>query len=66
VGRPQAPLNGVLGFRSVGRRGAVLAAAGSIVEVEARHAALIPLMRDRDPAPLAFDAAPDKETRSTR
>jgi len=35
----------------------VLAAAGSIVQVEARHAALIRLARDKPPAPLAFDKA---------
>lgn len=35
----------------------VLAAAGSIVQVEARHAALIRLTRDKSPAPLAFDKA---------
>jgi Ferritin-like domain len=33
----------------------VLAAAGSIVQVEARHAALIRLTRGKPPAPLAFD-----------
>ena len=33
----------------------VLAAAGSIVQVEARHAALIRLKRDKPPAPTAFD-----------
>jgi len=33
----------------------VLAAAGSIVQVEARHAALIRLQRDEPPAPKAFD-----------
>lgn len=33
----------------------VLAAAGSIVQVEARHAALIRLVRNKPPAPLAFD-----------
>jgi hypothetical protein len=33
----------------------VLAAAGSIVQVEARHAALIRLQRNKPPAPLAFD-----------
>ena len=33
----------------------VLAAAGSIVQVEARHAALIRLQREVSPAPLAFD-----------
>ena len=37
------------------RSGDVLAAAGSIVQVEARHAALIRLMRGETPAPLAFD-----------
>ena len=35
----------------------VLAAAGAIVQVEARHAALIRLERDKDPSPLAFDKA---------
>jgi rubrerythrin len=35
----------------------VLAAAGSIVQVEARHAAMIRLVRNRPPAPKAFDAA---------
>ncbi|MEJ7797594.1 MAG: ferritin-like domain-containing protein [Solirubrobacteraceae bacterium] len=35
----------------------VLAAAGSIVQVEARHAALIRLVREKPPAPLAFDKA---------
>ena len=39
----------------------VLGAAGSIVQVEARHAALIRLMRGRNPAPDAFDAALDKQ-----
>ena len=33
----------------------VLAAAGSIVQVEARHAAAIRLARKQDPAPAAFD-----------
>jgi Ferritin-like domain len=33
----------------------VLAAAGGIVQVEARHASLIRLTRDKPPAPLAFD-----------
>jgi hypothetical protein len=37
----------------------VLAAAGSIVQVEARHAALIRLARSKPPAPLAFDKAAD-------
>ena len=35
----------------------VLAAAGGIVQVEARHAALIRLSRDATPAPAAFDKA---------
>ncbi|MTD45141.1 ferritin-like domain-containing protein [Conexibacter sp. W3-3-2] len=35
----------------------ILGAAGSIVQVEARHAALIRLARDRPPAPQAFDKA---------
>jgi hypothetical protein len=38
----------------------VLGAAGSIVQVEARHAALIRLTRGRPPAPLAFDKAASK------
>ena len=33
----------------------VLAAAGSIVQVEGRHAALIRLQRGEEPAPVAFD-----------
>ncbi|HWC25517.1 MAG TPA: ferritin-like domain-containing protein [Solirubrobacteraceae bacterium] len=39
----------------------VLAAAGSIVQVEARHAALIRLVREAPPAPLAFDKASEME-----
>ncbi len=39
----------------------VLAAAGGIVQVEARHAALIRLARNRPPAPLAFDKASEME-----
>jgi serine-rich repeat adhesion-like glycoprotein len=39
----------------------VLGAAGSIVQVEARHAALIRLMRGQDPAPDAFDPSLDKQ-----
>ena len=39
------------------KSGDVLAAAGGIVQVEARHAALIRLARDKTPAPLAFDKA---------
>ena len=35
----------------------VLSAAGAIVQVEARHAALIRLERDKPPSPLAFDKA---------
>jgi hypothetical protein len=38
----------------------VLGAAGSIVQVEARHAALIRLLRDKPPAPMAFDTASTK------
>jgi hypothetical protein len=37
--------------------GDVLGAAGGIVQVEARHAALIRLARDKTPAPAAFDKA---------
>jgi hypothetical protein len=40
---------------------AILAAAGSIVQVEARHASLIRLQRNRPPAPLAFDKASTKK-----
>jgi hypothetical protein len=39
----------------------VLAAAGGIVQVEARHAALIRLARGKAPAPLAFDKASEAE-----
>jgi rubrerythrin len=39
----------------------VLAAAGGIVQVEARHAAMIRLVRNKPPAPLAFDRASDME-----
>ena len=39
----------------------VLAAAGGIVQVEARHAALIRLVRNRPPAPLGFDKASDMD-----
>jgi hypothetical protein len=39
----------------------VLAAAGGIVQIEARHAALIRLARDRTPAPVAFDKASSME-----
>jgi hypothetical protein len=39
----------------------VLAAAGGIVQIEARHAALIRLVRDKTPAPLAFDKASSME-----
>lgn len=35
----------------------VLAAAGAIVQVEARHAAAIRLLDDKQPAPVAFDEA---------
>ena len=37
----------------------VLGSAGAIVQVEARHAALIRLARGVDPAPLTFDKASD-------
>lgn len=39
----------------------VLAAAGSIVQVEARHAAMIRLVRGKAPAPVAFDELSDME-----
>ena len=39
----------------------VLAAAGGIAQVEARHAAMIRLVRNKPPAPLAFDKASDME-----
>ena len=39
----------------------VLAAAGSIVQIEARHAALIRLVRNKPPAPSAFDKASEME-----
>jgi hypothetical protein len=39
----------------------VLAAAGGIVQVEARHAALIRLVRNRPPAPMSFDKASDMD-----
>lgn len=39
---------------------AVKAAAGSIVQVEARHAALVRLLREDDPSPRAFDKASDQ------
>lgn len=38
----------------------VLAAAGSIVQVEARHASLIHLAQGTDPSPLAFDKPASK------
>ncbi len=34
----------------------ILAAAGSIVQIEARHAAVIRMLRGNEPAPVAFDA----------
>ena len=40
----------------------VLVAAGAIVQVEARHASLIRLTRNKPPAPLAFDKASEMET----
>jgi hypothetical protein len=39
----------------------VLAAAGGIVQVEARHAALIRLARNKPPAPQAFDRASEMD-----
>ena len=39
----------------------MLAAAGSILQVEARHASLIRLTRSKNPAPLAFDKASEME-----
>lgn len=42
--------------------GEILAAAGAIVQVEARHASLIRLERGKPPAPQAFDKASDMAT----
>jgi len=39
----------------------VLAAAGSIVQVEGRHAALVRLLRDKPPAPNPFDVSSTEE-----
>jgi hypothetical protein len=39
----------------------VLATAGAIVQIEARHAALIRLARGKPPAPLAFDKASEMD-----
>ncbi len=39
----------------------VLGAAGSIVQIEARHAAMIRLVRNVAPAPLAFDKASEMD-----
>ncbi len=39
----------------------VLGAAGSIVQIEARHAAAIALQNGQDPAPAAFDPALDEK-----
>lgn len=39
----------------------VLAAAGSIVQVEGRHAGLIRLQRGEEPAPVAFDETLDQQ-----
>ncbi len=41
--------------------GEVLGAAGSIVQIEARHAALIRLERGKSPAPVAFDKPSEME-----
>jgi len=43
------------------KSGEVLGAAGGIVQVEARHAALIRLIRNKPPAPAAFDKASDMD-----
>jgi rubrerythrin len=39
----------------------VLAAAGSIVQVEGRHASLVRLQRGEEPAPVAFDETLDQQ-----
>ncbi|MDQ3723716.1 MAG: ferritin-like domain-containing protein [Actinomycetota bacterium] len=39
----------------------VLAAAGGIVQIEARHAAMIRLVRNKPPAPTAFDKASEMD-----
>ena len=39
----------------------VLGAAGGIVQIEARHAAMIRLVRNKPPAPAAFDKASDMD-----
>ena len=41
--------------------GEVLGAAGGIVQIEARHAAMIRLVRNKPPAPSAFDKASEME-----
>jgi hypothetical protein len=41
--------------------GEVLGAAGAIVQIEARHAAMIRLVRNRPPAPAAFDKASEMD-----
>lgn len=41
--------------------GEVLGAAGSIVQIEARHAAMIRLVRNKPPAPVAFDKASEMD-----
>ena len=41
--------------RVLDRLAEVLAAAGAIVQVEARHAAAIRLLRGENPAPMGFD-----------
>ena len=43
------------------KSGEVLGAAGSIVQIEARHAALIRLARSKSPAPQAFDEPADMD-----
>ena len=39
----------------------MLGAAGGIVQVEARHAAMIRLVRNKPPAPTAFDKASEMD-----
>ena len=39
----------------------MLGAAGGIVQIEARHAAMIRLVRNKPPAPSAFDKASEMD-----
>ena len=43
-----------------------LAVCASIVQVESRHAALVRLVRDKPPAPLAFDKASNRQAVRTK